>query len=140
MGRTLLRIAAGAWPYASHFISCRLGQLPRTCPGIVARTTGRPKNSLGEGRSPHAGRLLRFHFSRKLRLVRADSRGFVTIPRSLASNEHAQVRRGKFCRTREKWCQFGSPQLADRVRALLVNLESRRGARQNSVPRKNDKM
>src|SRR6266852_9358788 len=139
MGRTFLRIDAGAWSYASHFKSRCLSLLPRTCTGIAAGTIGRPKNALGKGRPPHAGHLLRFHFSRKLHVTRADSKGFVTISGPLASNEHVQVQSAKFCRTCEKRCQFGSPQLTHRVWALLVYPGSRRGAQRNSVPRKNDK-
>src|SRR5713226_9360300 len=139
MGRTLLRIDAGAWPYASHFKSRCLSLLPRTCTGIAAGTIGRPKNALGKGRPPHAGHLLRFHFSRKFHVTRADSKRSVTILWPLASNEHVPVQREKFCRTCGKQCQRGSPQLTHRVWALLVCPESRRGAQRISFPRKNDK-
>src|ERR1700731_3235020 len=105
MGGTLFRIAAGAWPYASYFKSRCLGLLPRPCPGIASRTTGRPENAFGEGRSPHAGSILRFHFSRKRNLTPADSPGFVTISRTLASNGYA--RKGeKFRKTSKKSCAF----------------------------------
>jgi hypothetical protein len=105
MGGTLFRIAAGAWPYASDFKSRCVGLLPRTCPRIASRTTGRPKNAFGEGRSPHARSILRFHFSRKLNLTPADSNGVVTISRTLASNEHAR-KGAKFRRTSKKWYAF----------------------------------
>src|ERR1700730_5284821 len=127
MGGTLFRIAAGAWPYASYFKSRCLGLLPRTCPRIASRTTGRPKNAFGEGRSPHAGAILRLHFSRKLNLTRADSEGFVTISRTLASNAYAR-KGARFRRTSKKCYAFRFLHPTIRVRTQF-------GARRNSGPR-----
>src|SRR6266853_2229134 len=118
MGRTLLRIDAGAWPYASHFKSRCLSLLPRSCPGIAARTIGGPKNAFGRGRSPHAGRLFRFYFQRKFNVIRANSRGFVTKSWAVASNRHAYEARAQFCRTDKNRYPFRFRQPRNRVRAL----------------------
>jgi hypothetical protein len=142
MGGTLFRIAAGAWPYASHFKSRCLSLLPRACPGIASRTTGRSKNAFGEGRSPHARFILRLHFSRKRKLTRADSEGVVTISRSLASNEHAR-NGARFRRTSKKWYafRFFHPTNRVRTRRLPPACQSSGrdgqefGARRNSGPR-----
>ena len=134
MGETLFRIASGAWPQASHFKSRCLSLLPRACPRIASRTTGGPKNAFGERRSPHARFIFRLHFSRKRSLTRVESKGIVTILRTLASNERAR-KGASFRRTSKKWYAFRFLHPTNRVRTPRPPDGQEFGARRNSGPR-----